>query len=266
MTHDDDDDLLAGVDLERWRVPPPPDLRDAILLRSLAPAPKRRRVGWLIAAVVLANAAIAAIIAIVISGSPTRITELRPAGNPVDPNIQEILRRLDEEHRQLEQRLAEVEELRTLVKQLAERLDRFELRTKLQPTARKDHDAVSSETASCDEVSCVLDDYRGACCAKLRREGVAPPPKSALPEALDRAMIATGIQAVRAQVDSCRTSSSAKGKVKVTIRVDFSGSVTEVVVLTTPDAGLGSCVASAVAKAKFDKTRTGGSFSYPFVF
>lgn len=266
MNHDDEDDVLAGVDLERWRVPPPPDMREAILLRALAPTPKRRRTGWLIAGVVLANAAIAAVIAIVISRPPTQITVLRPAGNPIDPNVQELLRRLDDEHRELEQRLAEVDELRKLVAQLAEKLRQFEERTKLQPVARKDSDVPPpAATASCDEVSCVLDNYRNACCARYK-QGAAVSPKIDVPEALDRQMIAEGIAAVRGNVDACRAASSAKGVVKVFIRVSGDGSVSNIEVARTPDPVLASCVASAVRSAKFARTQHGGSFSYPFVF
>jgi hypothetical protein len=37
-------------------------------------------------------------------------------------------------------------------------------------------------------------------------------------------------------------------------------------VSTSPDDGLGSCVAEVMKKAKFAKTPAGGSFTYPFVF
>jgi hypothetical protein len=37
-------------------------------------------------------------------------------------------------------------------------------------------------------------------------------------------------------------------------------------VKSTPDPGLGSCVAGMMQKATFAKTQTGGSFSYPYTF
>lgn len=79
-------------------------------------------------------------------------------------------------------------------------------------------------------------------------------------------MISSGIAAVKARVTSCGDKSSAKGKVKVHVKVGGDGHVSNVSVETTPDPGLGSCVAAAVQKASFSKTQNGGSFSYPFVF
>lgn len=125
----------------------------------------------------------------------------------------------------------------------------------------------------CDEVSCVLNNYEGACCSKFRKGGSKPSgggggggAKSDLPESLDRAMISNGISAVKARVSSCGDKSSAKGKVKVKVHVGGDGRVTSASVEETPDASLGACVKSAVSRATFSKTQRGGSFSYPFVF
>lgn len=85
-----------------------------------------------------------------------------------------------------------------------------------------------------------------------------------LPDAIDRAMIATGLARVRSQVRSCRDHSPAEGTVKVHVKVDVSGKVTAVHVEDSPDPYLGACVAAAVARATFVETRNGGSFSYPF--
>lgn len=131
-----------------------------------------------------------------------------------------------------------------------------------------------ADSGGCDEVSCVLNNYEGACCAKYRKGGSKPSggggggggAKSNLPESLDRAMISNGIAAVKARVSACGDRSPAKGKVKVKVQVDGSGKVKNVTVEEQPDASLGSCVKSAVAKASFSKTQRGGTFSYPFVF
>lgn len=129
-----------------------------------------------------------------------------------------------------------------------------------------------------DEVACLLADKPPACCAKYRGSsggggggggGTKPPSGgggSNLPESLQKADISAGIGGVRARVDGCAAKSSAKGTVKVSVKVDGSGAVSSVTVRETPDAGLGSCVAAAVQKASFKKTQTGGSFSYPFTF
>jgi len=58
----------------------------------------------------------------------------------------------------------------------------------------------------------------------------------------------------------------AKGTVKLSVNVSPDGNVTEASVVTSPDDGLGSCVAEAMRKAKFVKTTNGGTFTYPFVF
>jgi hypothetical protein len=126
---------------------------------------------------------------------------------------------------------------------------------------------------TCDEVSCVLNNYEGACCAKFRRGGKAAAggdkaggPKSDLPEALDRTMISEGVAKVKARVMSCGDKSPAKGQVKVSVKVNPDGAVTNVTVKNTPDPGLGNCVAGMMQKATFAKTQTGGSFSYPYTF
>ncbi|HSN29157.1 MAG TPA: AgmX/PglI C-terminal domain-containing protein, partial [Kofleriaceae bacterium] len=126
----------------------------------------------------------------------------------------------------------------------------------------------------CDEVSCVLNNYDGACCAKFKKKGgggggAAPSGgggHSDLPDALDRSMISAGIANVKARVSACGDRSSAKGKVKVHVKVGGDGRVSSVNVETSPDASLGACVAAAVQRASFAKTQSGGSFSYPFVF
>jgi predicted Zn finger-like uncharacterized protein len=127
---------------------------------------------------------------------------------------------------------------------------------------------------SCDEVSCVLNNYEGACCQKFRKGGArpsggtAPKPSGGgdLPDKLDRAMISDGVSKVKARVMACGDKSPAKGQVKVSVKVSPDGSISSVSVTATPDPGLGSCVQSAMQRATFRKTQSGGSFSYPFVF
>lgn len=126
---------------------------------------------------------------------------------------------------------------------------------------------------SCDEVSCVLNNYEGACCAKYKKGGSKPSggggggaAKSDLPDTLDRAMITDGVGKVKARVMTCGDKSPAKGQVKVSIKVGPDGAVTSVQVKTTPDAALGNCVAGIVQKATFGRTVTGGSFSYLYTF
>jgi TonB family protein len=63
---------------------------------------------------------------------------------------------------------------------------------------------------------------------------------------------------------ACGDRSPAKGQVKVSVKVSPDGSVTGVTVRSTPEPGLGNCVAGVVQTAKFARTQNGGSFAYPF--
>src|SRR5580704_4487493 len=148
---------------------------------------------------------------------------------------------------------------------------------KTDPTPPPPAKTTDSGGGGCDEVSCVINSYAGACCAKFHKGGgggggggggAAPKPagNSDLPDSLDRGMISSAIANVKARVTACGEKSSAKGKVKVHVKVGGDGHVSSVNVETTPDPGLGSCVQAAVQKATFAKTQNGGSFSYPFVF
>jgi predicted Zn finger-like uncharacterized protein len=154
------------------------------------------------------------------------------------------------------------------------------------PPAKTDKPADKTADAGggCDEVSCVLSNYDGPCCAKFKKGGgggaskpagggggAAPAgggggaPKSDKPD-LDRAMISSAIGAIKGKAMACGDKSSAKGMVKVHVKVDASGHISSVSVSQTPDPGLGACVAAAVQKASFPATSNGGSFSYPFPF
>jgi hypothetical protein len=289
MKNDDaDEHLLAGIDLQAWRVPPPPAAaRRPILVRALAPAPtKQPRFAWLLAGLALAIAAFIAIVVIILRSSdvPAPAPVTAPAGGgSLDAQVQTVLHRLEAEQRELERRLAEIEEMRATIDELTARLRRYEAserrdrtlakepkrdtpRTPAVPAPAPAVEAVEDATTdkSCDEVYCVLQNYKGACCAKYRKPTTRGP-FTVLPE-LDRRMISAGIASVKAAVAACGTASTPKGMVKVNVRVADVGVVAEVKVTQTPDAALGRCVANAVQRAVFERTANGGSFTYPFVF
>jgi TonB family protein len=122
-----------------------------------------------------------------------------------------------------------------------------------------------------DEVGCLLADKPPACCSKYsgggggsKKPGGGSGGDSNLPEKLTRSDITAGINKVRSGVTGC--SSKGSGEVKVTVKVEGSGSVGDVSVKSAPNAALGTCVANAVKKAKFAKTQEGATFTYPFVF
>ncbi len=94
----------------------------------------------------------------------------------------------------------------------------------------------------------------------------APGPSANLPASLTKSDITSAVARVRAEVAACAAQTSAKGTVKVTVRVAGAGTVVSVTVKAAPDPALGECVAAAMQKATFARTQTGGAFSYPFQF
>jgi hypothetical protein len=284
----DDDDILASVDLDAWRVPPPRAAdRPALVARVLSPAAPaaRPRTRWIFAALAIANVVLAAILVIVISQrSPQTIVKLQPAGGgggDLDAQTQATLRRLEQQQRVLEDKVADIEQLRTAIAQLAERVKQCEQapnKTVIKPPAAPPPAApppaapAPAQAGSCDEVSCILNPDP-VCCAKYKRPAQAPntntntTPPRALPETLDRQAITTGIASIRGLIQACgQQHATVKGHVKVRVRVGPNGRVEEVLVESTPDPGLGVCDADKVRKAIFEPTFHGGAFSYPFVF
>ena len=61
-------------------------------------------------------------------------------------------------------------------------------------------------------------------------------------------MISEGVAKVKARIQTCGDKSSAKGTVNVSVKVSAAGGVTSVTVNSSPDAGLGSCVAERDAE------------------
>jgi hypothetical protein len=117
-----------------------------------------------------------------------------------------------------------------------------------------------ADAGKCDEVSCVLNNYEGACCRNIKRAPVAGA------TGLGRTQISWGISYVKDRVMACGTQHPAKGIVKVHVKVRPDGGVSGISIEQTPDAELANCVAGVLYTAKFAKSDDGGSFSYPFVF
>jgi len=118
----------------------------------------------------------------------------------------------------------------------------------------------------CDEVECILQSYKRACCQRYKPADPDVRPSSGLPEVLDRSMIAAGVATMKPVVIRCGEKSGVKGTVKLAVEVAANGRVQEVSVASTPDAALGDCVAAAMRKVTFGRTETGGTFQYPYVF
>jgi hypothetical protein len=109
-----------------------------------------------------------------------------------------------------------------------------------------------------------------ACPRQAQRSDHAPvaeaPADADLPNAIDRAIITAAIARVKPDVAACRASSPARGMVKVAVTVGSDGRVADVSIRSAPERRLAMCVATAVKNAMFARTRTGGTFSYPFLF
>ena len=140
--------------------------------------------------------------------------------------------------------------------------------------------ASSSSSGSCpDEVGCLLAEKPPSCCAKYSKGKKTAEKKttssgggggggdSDAPESLDSGLIKSGVGKVKSKIFACGDKyPSAKGTLKLAVKVNPAGSVTSVDVVNSPDPGLGKCAASAMKGAKFTKTQRGGSFKYPFNF
>jgi len=281
MSHDDNQDagerLLADIDLHAWRVPPPSAVhRPSLLVRALTPAtaPARRpRLAWIVAAILITNALVAALIVIVIGGQTTERTVViqAPAGGPADPRVREMLKRLDE-------RAAEVRELSALITDLSAKVEQCEQKEHTVPRQRQpspppkvgpiplDPYAAPLTGLQCDEVGCILENYANPCCDKFKKTSPLPTVTNQLPETIDRTAISNTISASKARIMACGDNIAAKGKVKVHVLVAASGQVTSVTVEATPDAQLGACVAAVMQHSLFPRTQAGGSFTYPFIF
>lgn len=226
-----DDSILASVDLHAWRVPPPAAIdRAALLGRALSPStipPRSSRLGWLLAAIVIINAALATLIVLLARPSaPVPTIALPAGGGDSEARLHELLQQLDQQRLELERKLDELDQALALLQKLS----------KEQTDERSD---------------------------PARSE---PSRKTAAPEALGRAEISKAIAAIKPRLVACARETVAKGIVKASVRVAPDGSVSRARITQTPDERLGDCVARAIEQAPFPRTRKGGSFSYPFVF
>lgn len=139
-----------------------------------------------------------------------------------------------------------------------------------EPAEVKEPKQPEPRDGGCDEVSCVMDKYARACCAKYKPadSGYKPQVKPAgeVPATLDKTMIRTGTAKVKGAIIECGVKANAKGTVKVSVNVEPDGKVGSSSVVSSPDPELGDCVAAAIRKATYGRTVNGGTFTYPFVF
>ena len=128
--------------------------------------------------------------------------------------------------------------------------------------------AFKQASAPCDEVSCVLDNYTGACCAQFRRgRGPRNPDESPDTASLQTSPpvdeIRSALTPDRRAVSSCAVEANFEGVLKVRIKIDPAGKVTEVTIADQEQA-LVSCVARVMKKHTFSRSQNGATVSFPY--
>ncbi len=108
---------------------------------------------------------------------------------------------------------------------------------------------------TCDEVSCVLNNYEGPCFIRYK------PTK----DTLDQSDIDGAMALVRDNITACGAKYTTTGKVVLTVRIADS-KVDMMKVASTPDVALGQCVADVVKTVVFPAANELATFNIPFVF
>ncbi len=122
-------------------------------------------------------------------------------------------------------------------------------------------DDATAEPTICDEVSCVLNNYAGACCAQFK---AGTPP--AVVDTLDRAAISRTIQWIMPRIRACRTQAAGGGTIVMSVSVNPDGTVAKASATKTFSQPVADCVADILRTAKFRAAKQTTSFSYPFSF
>ena len=120
--------------------------------------------------------------------------------------------------------------------------------------------AFQRPAAPCDEVSCVLDNYSGPCCAQYKRGGGTP---TAGTDAPTREEIMTALRPDRAAVSACAVASNFEGTLKVRFTIAPDGTVSKIGIADAEPPLVG-CVARVIRKHTFSATKNGASVSFPF--
>ncbi len=136
----------------------------------------------------------------------------------------------------------------------------------------------------CTAMRCMLDDDLGAtmCCVRAihatfpyrptRKTRTKTTAIDAEPERLTPADVKAGLAAVRPRIDGCRDRYGGRDpreSVKVRVRITPEGATAEVTVVPREDEGearhpaFERCVVTAMARARFRRSQTGATFSYP---
>jgi hypothetical protein len=128
--------------------------------------------------------------------------------------------------------------------------------------------AFKRPSAPCDEVSCVLDNYAGACCEQFRRARGPRSPEdypdtASLQDRPPTEEIRSMLTTDRRAVSSCAVEANFEGVLKVKIKIDPSGKVTAVSI-EDQEAQLVGCVSRVMKKHTFSPSRSGATVSFPY--
>ncbi|HEY4058879.1 MAG TPA: hypothetical protein VGM39_19830 [Kofleriaceae bacterium] len=251
----DDENPLARVNMNAWQPPPPRALDPAVLLnRMVSATPGPRRTKWGVVALVVTNVALVAALVAVLARDEPRPTVL-PAGGPVvDTRTRDALHDLEEQQAQLQRQLADVKQLQATITSLSERVQKCEQKT------------VTSTSPGPGKLAPKTPDV--VISLEPTVEG-APPSSTDTPDSLDRAMITAAVAAIRPAINKCGESLSDAMPLRVRVRVSVTPFGRPSSSVSMADAGaesLGKCVVRAMNKARFPHTRSGGTFTYPFMF
>lgn len=126
----------------------------------------------------------------------------------------------------------------------------------VEPPVEENVGVAPKDVTTCNLDTCILDNWSGPCCAKYK-----PTPT------LTSEQITETMDALRGQIDACGQSYPATGTVDVRVEVRDDGTVSKVLVASTPDVSLGECVSQVISGAHFHPSQQAMTvFKFPLVF
>ncbi|HEY4180382.1 MAG TPA: hypothetical protein VGM90_26245 [Kofleriaceae bacterium] len=246
-----DEDPLARVALHVWQPPPPRAVDAALLLnRMVTPAARPRPTKAIIAILATANVAlVGALLFVLLRSEPPAPVPLAAGGPVVDSGTRDALHRLEEQQAQLARQLADVDQLEATIQSLSTRVQQCEQKTVVTPPGKPTPKPVAPSDIMLEPT-------------------IANTPPSGMPDSLDRAAIARTVTTIRPAINRCGAAftESMPIRVKVRVKVTPLGRPSASVLEGSYDPSLGQCVVREMDKATFPRTKSGGTFSYPFTF
>ena len=113
-----------------------------------------------------------------------------------------------------------------------------------------------SAEGACDEVSCVLDNFEGECCAKFKQPDKLPDE----PSAKD---LQAAVTLLRTKVARCASDEAFSGKLVVKFQIQPNGSTSSFVIAKAPPR-VGGCIVRAFTNYPWPHSKRGIAASFPF--